>query len=198
MRNRITETEFVKTCFSMVTDVVADMLESMEMWNMMSDSDESEDSDDDIKFDVDWVHGVISSTHKRSVNLDVLLKSTTKKRKRRWKCRWKLWRHTWLHSKSSYRRRWRTCVTSQKVCEEWGFPDTVDSTDGVHATWEGCPCTHLKCNSVEVTSNNRSLTPLQAESLVREECRQLMTLLFGVHWGRRLWWKKWNKQVLTI
>ena len=54
---------------------------------MMSDSDESEDSDDDIKFDVDWVHGVISSTHKRSVNLDVLLKSTTKKRKRRWKCR---------------------------------------------------------------------------------------------------------------
>ena len=41
---------------------------------MISDSDESEDSDDDIKFDVDWIQRVMSSAHKRSVNLDVSLK----------------------------------------------------------------------------------------------------------------------------
>ena len=57
----------------MVTDVVADMLESVGVWNMMSDSDESEDSDEDVKFDVDWVQRIISNIHKRSVNLDVSL-----------------------------------------------------------------------------------------------------------------------------
>ena len=50
----------------MVTDVVTDILES--------DSNESEDSDDDMKFDVDWVQRIISSTRKRSVNLDASLK----------------------------------------------------------------------------------------------------------------------------
>ena len=39
----------------MVTDVVTDMLKSVGVWNMVLDSDESEDSDEDIKFDVDWV-----------------------------------------------------------------------------------------------------------------------------------------------
>ena len=53
----------------MVTDVVADMLESVGVWNMMSDSDESEDSDEDVKFDVDWVQRIISSIRKRSGNL---------------------------------------------------------------------------------------------------------------------------------
>ena len=57
----------------MVTDVVADMLESVGVRNMMSDSDESEDSDEDVKFDVDWVQRIISNIHKRSVNLDVSL-----------------------------------------------------------------------------------------------------------------------------
>ena len=57
----------------MVTDVVADMLESVGVRNMMSDSDESEDSDEDVKFDVDWVHRIISIIRKRSVNLDVSL-----------------------------------------------------------------------------------------------------------------------------
>ena len=39
---------------------------------MTSDSDESEDSDDDVKFDVDWVQKrVVSIARKRSVNSDV-------------------------------------------------------------------------------------------------------------------------------
>ena len=54
----------------MTTDVVADMLESVGVRNMMSDSDESEDSDEDVKFDVDWVQRIISSIRKRSDNLD--------------------------------------------------------------------------------------------------------------------------------
>ena len=53
----------------MATDVVADMLESVGVRNMMSDSDESEDSDEDVKFDVDWVQRIISSIRKRSDNL---------------------------------------------------------------------------------------------------------------------------------
>ena len=57
----------------MATDVVADMLESVGVRNMMSDSDESEDSDEDVKFDVDWVQRIISSIRKRSVNLDASL-----------------------------------------------------------------------------------------------------------------------------
>ena len=69
MWNRIAETEFVKRFFSMTTDVVADMLESVGVRNMMSDSDESEDSDEDVKFDVDWVQRIISSIRKRSGNL---------------------------------------------------------------------------------------------------------------------------------
>ena len=73
----------------MVTDVVADMLESVGVRNMMSDSDESEDSDEDVKFDVDWVHRIISIIRKRSDNLDESLQPK-KKRKRRWKCRRKL------------------------------------------------------------------------------------------------------------
>ena len=73
----------------MVTDVVADMLESVGVRNMMSDSDESEDSDEDVKFDVDWVQRIISSIRKRSDNLDESLQPK-KKRKRRWKCRRKL------------------------------------------------------------------------------------------------------------
>ena len=56
---------------------------------MVVDSDESEDSDEDIKFDVDWVQRVVSSAHKRSGNLDASLQSK-KKRKRSWKCRRKL------------------------------------------------------------------------------------------------------------
>ena len=56
--------------FPMVTDLVADMLKSVGAWNMVVDSDESEDSDEDIKFDVDWVQRVVSSVHKRSGNLD--------------------------------------------------------------------------------------------------------------------------------
>ena len=43
---------------------------SVKVWNMTSDSDDSEDSDDDTKFDVDWVHRIISITRKRSVNLN--------------------------------------------------------------------------------------------------------------------------------
>ena len=54
----------------MATDVVADMLESVGVRNMMSDSDESEDSDEDVKFDVDWVQRIISIIRKRSDNLD--------------------------------------------------------------------------------------------------------------------------------
>ena len=54
----------------MATDVVADMLESVGVRNMMSDSDESEDSDEDVKFDMDWVQRIISSIRKRSDNLD--------------------------------------------------------------------------------------------------------------------------------
>ena len=42
----------------MTTDVVVDMLESVGVRNMMSDSDESEDSDEDVKFDVDWVQRI--------------------------------------------------------------------------------------------------------------------------------------------
>ena len=73
----------------MTTDVVADMLESVGVRNMMSDSDESEDSDEDVKFDVDWVQRIISSIRKRSDNLGESLQPK-KKRKRRWKCRRKL------------------------------------------------------------------------------------------------------------
>ena len=46
------------------------MLKSVGVRNMVVDSDESEDSDEDIKFDVDWVQRVVSSAHKRSDNLD--------------------------------------------------------------------------------------------------------------------------------
>ena len=56
---------------------------------MISDSEESEDSDADIKFDVDWVHKVVLNAHKRSARLDASLKPQ-RKRKRRWKCRRKL------------------------------------------------------------------------------------------------------------
>ena len=73
----------------MATDVVADMLKSVGVRNMISDSEESEDSDADIKFDVDWVHKVVSNAHKRSARLDASLKPQ-RKRKRRWKCRRKL------------------------------------------------------------------------------------------------------------
>ena len=73
----------------MATDVVADLLESVGVQNMISDSDGSEDSDDGIKFDVDWVQRVISNIRKRSINLDSSLKPK-RKRKRRWKCRRKL------------------------------------------------------------------------------------------------------------
>ena len=44
------------------------MLKSVGVRNMVVDSDESEDSDEDIKFDVDWVQRVVSSVHKRSGN----------------------------------------------------------------------------------------------------------------------------------
>ena len=45
---------------------------------MISDSDESEDSDEDVKFDVDWVQRIVSSIRKRSFNLDVSLHNQKK------------------------------------------------------------------------------------------------------------------------
>ena len=57
----------------MVTDLVTDVLKSVGVWNMVVDSDESEDSNEDTKFDVNWVQRVVSSAHKRSGNLDASL-----------------------------------------------------------------------------------------------------------------------------
>ena len=68
----------------MVTGIVDVMLKSMNVWNMIADSDESENSEEDIKFDVNWIHRIILSSHKRSVNLDESLQ-LQKKRKRHWK-----------------------------------------------------------------------------------------------------------------
>ena len=73
----------------MATGVVDEMLKSVGVRNMITDSDESENSEEDIKFDVDWIHRVVSNSHKRSANLDASLQPK-KKRKRRWKCRRKL------------------------------------------------------------------------------------------------------------
>ena len=73
----------------MATDVLNNILESVGVRNMMSDSDESEDSDGDLKFEVDWVQRVIANIRKRSDDMDSFEKPK-KKRKRRWKCRRKL------------------------------------------------------------------------------------------------------------
>ena len=70
-------------------DVLTNILESVGVRNMTSDSDVSEDNDEDFKFDVDWVQRVISNVHKRSESLNSTVKPK-KKRKRRWKCRRKL------------------------------------------------------------------------------------------------------------
>ena len=69
--------------------MLANTLESVGVRNMMSNIDDSEDSDDDFQFDVDWVQRVISNLDKRSDNLNSTVKPK-KKRKRRWKCRRKL------------------------------------------------------------------------------------------------------------
>jgi len=73
----------------MTTGIVNDMLKSVGVRNMMTDSDEGESSDEDIKFDVNWIQRVVSNAHKRAANLDASLQPK-KKRKRRWKCRRKL------------------------------------------------------------------------------------------------------------
>ena len=57
----------------MVTGIVDDMLKSVGVRNMMTDSDEGESSDGDIKFDVDWIQRVVSNAHKRAANLDASL-----------------------------------------------------------------------------------------------------------------------------
>ena len=57
----------------MVTGIVDDMLKSVGVRNMMTDSDEGESSDEDIKFDVDWIQRVVSNAHKRAANLDASL-----------------------------------------------------------------------------------------------------------------------------
>ena len=57
----------------MATGVVDEMLKSVDVRNMITDSDESENSEEDIKFDVDWIHRVVSNSHKRSANLDASL-----------------------------------------------------------------------------------------------------------------------------
>ena len=73
----------------MATDVLDNILESVGAPNMVSDSEESEDSDVDLSFEVDWVQRVMSNIRKRSDSLHSSEKPK-KKRKRRWKCRKKL------------------------------------------------------------------------------------------------------------
>ena len=53
--------------------LVDEMLKSVGVRNMITDSDESENSEEDIKFDVDWIHRVVLNSHKRSDNLNVSL-----------------------------------------------------------------------------------------------------------------------------
>ena len=79
----------MKRKFCNGVDALANMLESVGVRNMISDSEVSEDSDDDVKFDVDWVQRVISNCINRSDSLHSPVQ-TKKKRKRRWKCRRKL------------------------------------------------------------------------------------------------------------
>ena len=62
----------------MATGVVDEMLKSVGVRNMITDSDESENSEEDIKFDVDWIHRVVSNSHKRSANLDTSLQPKKK------------------------------------------------------------------------------------------------------------------------
>ena len=62
----------------MATGVVDEMLKSVGVWNMITDSDESENSEEDIKFDVGWTHRVVSNSHKRFVNLDASLQPPKK------------------------------------------------------------------------------------------------------------------------
>ena len=62
----------------MATGIVDDMLKSVGVRNMMTDSDEGESSDEDIKFDVDWIQRVVSNAHKRAANLDTSLQPKKK------------------------------------------------------------------------------------------------------------------------
>ena len=73
----------------MATDVLTTILESVGVRNMLSDSDESEDSASDLKFEVDWVQRVISNVRKRSDDM-YSCEKPQKKHRRRWKCRPKL------------------------------------------------------------------------------------------------------------
>ena len=100
----------------MASDVLAKILESVGVQNMISDSDESENSDDDTKFEVDWVQRVVSNTRKRSSGLHSCEKPK-KKRQRRWKCRRKLPYSTSMFYKDFHS---RTCrVLGHKDAKEF-------------------------------------------------------------------------------
>ena len=57
----------------MATGIVDDMLKSVGVRNMLTDSDEGESSDEGTTFDVNWIQRVVSNSHKRAVNLDASL-----------------------------------------------------------------------------------------------------------------------------
>ena len=73
----------------MASDVLNNIMESAGVQNMISDSDESENSDGDSKFNVNWVQRLVANVRKRNFSSHSSEKPK-KKRKRRWKCRPKL------------------------------------------------------------------------------------------------------------
>ena len=71
-------------------DVLANILESVGVENMVNDSDVDSDDDSDSEHIVDWVQRAISDAHAHAESREMTEVPATKRTKRTWTCRKKL------------------------------------------------------------------------------------------------------------